>query len=169
MANNGPNYFWNQFTEIYDILQSQILLRYENAKQNQNPNLEAMKDELASFGEDLETYMGRNPPQHPRPNALYFPEFYEIYTILQGVYQEVQDAEANQDPNVGRMREKYRDRTDGFELYLSEELLRKLWRNEPLLGGKRKQKRRHSHKTKAKTKTKTKTKTNRKARKTRRR
>ena len=156
MQNNGPNYFRNQFTELYDILQNQILLRYENAKQNQNPNLEAMKDELISFAEDLESYMGRNPPHHPRPNALYFPEIYDIYTVLQNAYQELQDAQANQDPNYPRMREKYRDRTDGFELYLHEELLRKLWRNEPLLGGKRKQKRKQSRKTK------------RKARKTRR-
>jgi hypothetical protein len=109
-----------------------------------------MKDELTSFAGDLEIYMGRNPPERPRPNAFYFPEFYDIYTILQNVYQELQDAQANQDPNYPRMREKYRDRTDGFELYLSEELLRKLWRNEPLLGGRRKQKRKQSRKAKRK-------------------
>ena len=165
MANNGPNYFWNQFSEIYNILQNPIFERYETAKQNQHPNIDAMKDELESFGYHLETFMGANPPQHPRPNALYFPEFYDIYTILQNVYQQLQDAQANQDPNVARMREKYRDRTDGFELYLSEELLRKLRRDEPLLGGKRKQTRRQPRNTKTKTKTKTK----RKARKTRRR
>jgi hypothetical protein len=157
MEINEPNYFWNQFTEIYDILQSQILLRYEGAKANNNPNLEAMKDELTSFGEHLEQHMGRNSPADPRPNALYFPEFYEIYTILQNVHQEMNDAQLNEDPNLARMREKYRDRLDGFELFLTEDLLRKLWRNEPLLGGKRKRKSRKSRKAK------------RKSRKTRRR
>jgi hypothetical protein len=153
MANNGPNYFWNQFTEIYDILLNQILLRYETAKQNQNPNVDAMKDELESFGGHLERYMGQNPPHYPRPNALYFPEFYDIYTILQNTKQELHDAEQQQDPNYPRMREKYRDRTDGFELYLSEELLRKLRRDEPLLGGKRKRKTKKTRKTKRKART----------------
>lgn len=138
MANNGPNYFWNQFLQIYDILQSQILLRYEHAKQNGYENLAAMKDELESFAYDLEHYMGINPPAHPRPNAHFFPEFYEIYTILQNVKQNLDDAGQEQGPDYQRMFEKYRDRTDGFELYLTEDLLRKLHRNEPLVGGRRK-------------------------------
>ena len=148
MANNGPNYFWNQFLEIYDILQNQILLRYEHAKlNNQFPNLDAMKQELESFGYHLQAYMGQNPPAHPRPNAHFFPEFYEIYTILQKVKQDLDDAQQLDDYLL--MLEKYRDRTDGFELYLTEDLLRKLRRNEPLVGGRRKAKKSRKAKRKA--------------------
>lgn len=155
MANQ---FFSNQFAHIYDLFYDSIAPRIQAARNQQAPNLHALKDEAEDSAVYFADHMNRGDRQVFMGQNVLFPEFLEAYDTIRDLNTQVNTAEAQGIPEAQAMRQELRQKKDELQDFLNEEFLRKfLHVGIPLQRGGRKRKVRKSRKAK------------RKARKTRRR
>ncbi len=154
----GNRFFDNQFASIYDTFFQVLAPRLEQAWNQHDPNFDAMRDELLHIGSDLYGAIGSAIVQRPIPHTQHFPELSDVYRTLRDMRAQLAQAQVQQDPQYGAMRNELLDREDRFELFVRENFVRDfLERGQPLqIGGRRRN-------------TKKSRKAKRKARKTRRR
>jgi hypothetical protein len=156
----GNQFFDNQFASIYNTFFDIVAPRLEQAYQQQDPNFDAMLDELDRVGTDLYASIGSQIIQRGNPPMQYFPELSNVYQTLRDLRTQLEQARMHQDNEYQAMRNELIDREDNLEIFVRERFLKEfVGRGEPLQMGGKKHKKKYRKSRKAK----------RKARKTRRR
>ncbi len=147
----GNRFFDNQFASIYDTFFQVLAPRLQQAWDQHDQNFDAMRDELVDVGSDLYGAIGSAIVQHPIPPIQHFPEFAGVYQTLRDMRAQLAQAQLQQDPQYGAMRNELLEREDNLELFVRENFLRDyLERGNPLQMGGRKRKSRKTRKAKRK-------------------
>jgi hypothetical protein len=141
--------FWNnQFASIYDTFFQVFAPRLQQAWDQHDPAFHDMHDELERVARDLVLGIGPGIVQRPIPPLQYFPEFAGLYQTLRDMRVQLEQAQQQQDPQYGAMRNELREREDALEVFVLENFLREyLERGNPLQMGGRKRKSKRKSKT----------------------
>jgi len=144
-------FFDNQFASIYNTFLDVVAPRLEQAHQQQDQDFNDMLDELDATGRDLYASIGSQIMQHPNPPVQYFPELFDVYQTLRDMRIQLQNAQAQQDPQYAAMKNELMEREDNLEVWVRENFVKDyIGRGLPLQGGARKRKSRKSRKAKRK-------------------